>query len=132
MKATTRGYKDILENILDELMASAPEIKGSILVRRDGLLLASSVKERIDKDVIAALSTALLNVAIRASSELQGGRLSHIIVAGDDGNIALMDVGGIGTLAVVTAKDANIGLLLLEMKRTAEKAFKVLSEIMAR
>ncbi|MHA1589030.1 MAG: roadblock/LC7 domain-containing protein [Candidatus Njordarchaeales archaeon] len=127
-----RGYKERLEEILDELMASAPEIQGCILVRKDGLLLASSVRERIDKDIIAALSTALLNVANRASNELHSGKLSHIIVAGETGNVTLMDVGGIGVLATVTSKDANIGLLLLEMKRSAEKALKILTEIMTR
>jgi len=130
--APAKSYKAKLEELLDELMSTAPEIKGSILVRKDGLLLASSVKERIDKDIIAALSTALLNVANRAANELHSGRLSHIVVAGDEGNVTLMDVGGVGVLATVTSKDANIGLLLLEMRRTAEKAMKILTEIMTR
>ncbi len=129
---SSKSYKAKLESLLDDLMSTAPEIKGSILVRRDGLILASSVKERIDKDVIAALSTALLNVANRASNELHSGKLTHVLISGIDGNVTLMDVGGLGVLATVSSKDANIGLLLLEMKRTAEKAFEILNEIVTR
>ena len=129
---SVKSYKAKLEALLDELISTAPEIKGSILVRKDGLLLASSVRERIDKDVIAALSTALLNVANRAANELHSGRLSHVVVAGDEGNVTLMDVGGAGVLATIASKDANIGLLLLEMRRAAEKAMKILTDIMTR
>ncbi len=129
---TLKSYKQKLEGLLDELMSTAPEIKGSILVRKDGLLLASSVKERIDRDIIAALSTALLNVSNRAAKELGSGKLSHIILVGDEGNITLTDVGRMGVLATITSKDANIGLLLLQMKRTAEKAAEILTEIMTR
>ncbi|MGQ4895081.1 MAG: roadblock/LC7 domain-containing protein [Candidatus Njordarchaeia archaeon] len=125
----TLSYKKRFESILNELLSNAADIHGTILVRYDGLLIASSVKERADKDLIASISTALVNISRRTSEELKKGVYDYTIVAASDGNIVTVDVGERGALVSLTKKDANLGLVLLQMRRANKKLQEIFNDL---
>lgn len=46
--------------------------------------------------------------------------MDQVFVKGDDGYVVLMSAGKKAVLSVMARKDAKLGLLFLDMKRTAE------------
>jgi len=118
-----------LVDILSEMESRDPDIKGSIIVRSDGLIVASALREDIDRDLVAAMCTSLLNVSRRVLEELNLGEIESYIVRGKNGVIMAIDVTPDITIAALAKKDANLGLLYIELRRAAEKIREILSKM---
>ncbi|MGQ4834696.1 MAG: roadblock/LC7 domain-containing protein, partial [Candidatus Asgardarchaeia archaeon] len=118
--------RDKLRGILNELESIDPEIEASAIIRTDGLLMASSFRIDIDKNLVAAMNAAVLNISNRAATEMKRGKLQELIIRADNGIIALVNAGENAILSVIAKKDANLGLLLFEMKKAANKVINVL------
>jgi len=123
------SLRDRLEQLLRELENKDPEIEGSVLLRSDGLVMASALKEQIDKDLVAAMVASALNVSSRVMDELHRGNVENIIIRGDKGVVMVIAVDPEVVLSAIAKKNANIGLMLVEMRKTAEKVRKFLEEI---
>ncbi|MBX3136028.1 hypothetical protein KF707_07310 [Candidatus Obscuribacterales bacterium] len=76
---------------------------GSIIVGHDGLVMASTLKEGWDKDIMGALSTALLSTSNLTTKKLEIGKLRQMVMLTKDGDkektTILTDV-DVGILAV--------------------------------
>ena len=76
---------------------------GSIIVGHDGLVMASTLKDGWDKDIMGALSTALLSTSNLTTKKLEIGKLRQMIMLTKSGNqektTVLTDV-DVGILAV--------------------------------
>ena len=121
------SLKDKLKTALNELESIDPEIEASAIIRTDGLLMASNFKVEMDKNLVAAMNAAMLNISNRATREMKRGELQEMLVRADNGIIALVNAGSNAVLSVIARKDANLGLLLFEMKRAAKKIVESLS-----
>jgi predicted regulator of Ras-like GTPase activity (Roadblock/LC7/MglB family) len=117
----TESLRKKLEEILKSMEDADPNIEGSALVRTDGLVMASAIQWWIDEPLIAAMSAALLNIGSRSVTELERGSLNKVIVSGEKGDVVLTGAGGEAVLSVITKPEANLGLILVEMKRCASK-----------
>ena len=115
------SLRDRLKAILNELESIDPEIEASAIIRTDGLLMASNFKVEMDKNLVAAMNAAMLNISNRATREMKRGELQEMLVRADNGIIALVNAGSNAVLSVIARKDANLGLLLFEMKKSAKK-----------
>jgi len=111
--------KDKLIELLKE-MQEIGGINGSIVVSRDGLVIASNITE-IDADTFAAMSAAMQGAAETAASELKQGEVDQIIIETRKGKIISTGAGTKAILVMLTLKSINLGLALLEMGKTAEK-----------
>jgi predicted regulator of Ras-like GTPase activity (Roadblock/LC7/MglB family) len=67
------------------------------------------------------MSAALLNIGSRSVAELDRGLLEKVIVSGSKGDVVLTGVGGEEVLSAITRPGANLGLVLVEMKRCVSK-----------
>ena len=76
---------------------------GSIIVGHDGLVMASTLKDGWDKDIMGALSTALLSTSNLTTKKLEIGKLRQMVMLTKDGDkektTILTDV-DVGILAV--------------------------------
>ena len=115
-------------NILKDMETRDPEIEGSILLRSDGLVVAAAVREEIDKDLASAMMASLLNVSKRVFEELGRGSVDNVIVRGERGTVMIISVTPEVVLAAISKRDANLGLLLLEMRKASEKIKEVLEQ----
>ena len=111
--------KDKLIELLKE-MQKIGDINGSIVVSRDGLVIASNITE-IDADTFAAMSAAMQGAAETAASELKQGEVDQIIIETGKGKIISTGAGTKAILVIMTTKKVNLGLALLEMGKSAEK-----------
>ncbi len=71
------------------------------------------------------MSAAMLSLGERIASELGRGILDQVYIRGDTGYVILMAVGEEAVLTVLARKDAKLGLIFLDMKRTAEDLAKL-------
>ena len=109
------------EAVLKDLEASAGDIEGSAVVRSDGLIVAFAMPRSTDESLVAAMSAALLNIGTRTVKELARGDLEKVIVSGSKGDVVLLGAGQDSILSSITKIGANLGLILVEMKKTSNK-----------
>lgn len=121
-----KSKTEALTDLLKELEASAPDIEASAVVSVDGLMIASALPRDVEEDRVAAMSAAMLSLGERTAHELTRGVLSEVYVKGKDGYVVLMASGEDAVLTALARKDAKLGLVFLDMKRTADKVGNLL------
>ncbi|MBU7044545.1 MAG: roadblock/LC7 domain-containing protein [Theionarchaea archaeon] len=108
-----------LTDLLKDLEATTPDIEASAVVSVDGLMIASALPRDVEEDRVAAMSAAMLSLGERTATELTRGNLSEVYVKGEHGYVLLMAAGEEAVLTALARKDAKLGLVFLDMKRTA-------------
>lgn len=114
-----QSKRDMLTQTLKELEATTPDIEASAIVSVDGLMIASSLPQDVEEDRVAAMSAAMLSLGERTANELARGELSEVYVKGETGYIILMSAGENAVLTALARQNAKLGLVFLDMKRTA-------------
>jgi hypothetical protein len=117
----SKNMRKEFETVLKDLEASAGDIEGSAIVRSDGLVVAFAMPKSTDETLVAAMSAALLNIGTRTVKELARGDLERVIVGGSKGDVVLLGAGRDSILSSITRMGANLGLILVEMKKTSSK-----------
>lgn len=114
-----------LSTLLKNLEVTTPDIEASAVVSVDGLMIASELPRDVEEDRVAAMSAAMLSLGERTANELARGGLSEVYVKGEDGYVVLMASGENAVLTALARRDAKLGLVFLDMKRTAEEISKL-------
>jgi predicted regulator of Ras-like GTPase activity (Roadblock/LC7/MglB family) len=110
---------------LKDLQVSTPDIEASAVVSVDGLIMASSLPAGVEEDRVSAMSAAMLSLGERIATELGRGILDQVYIRGENGYVFLMSVGEEAVLTVLARQQAKLGLLFLDMKRTAQELSKI-------
>lgn len=105
--------------ILKRLNSTSSEIQASAVMTRDGHTLASVLGESVNSIRLGAMCATLLSLGEKASLELNRGKLRQILIQGEEGYVLLLRIGEKAVLAVVSQPGANLGMLLVEARRTA-------------
>jgi len=105
---------------LKKLQISSPDIQASALVSVDGLIIASALPGSVEEDRVSAMSAAMLSLGERISIELRRGDLDQVYIRGDNGYVMLTSVGQDAVLTVMASVNAKLGLIFLDIKRTAD------------
>ena len=105
---------------LKKLQISSPDIQASAVVSIDGLIIASALPGSIEEDRVSAMSAAMLSLGERISIELRRGDLDQVYIRGDNGYVLLTSVGQDAVLTVMASVNAKLGLIFLDIKRTAD------------
>ncbi|MBU7015747.1 MAG: roadblock/LC7 domain-containing protein [Theionarchaea archaeon] len=114
-----------LNALLKDLEGTTPDIEASAVVSVDGLMIASALPRDVEEDRVAAMSAAMLSLGERTAKELARGDLSEVYVKGETGFVVLMAAGENAVLTALARKDAKLGLVFLDMKRTAHEIASV-------
>ncbi len=110
--------------LLKELQMTTPDIEASAVVSVDGLIIASALPADVEEDRVSAMSAAMLSLGERIATELHRGTLDQVFVRGEDGYVLLMSVGEEAVLTALARKNAKLGLVFLDMKRTAAELLR--------
>jgi uncharacterized protein len=121
----TKGER--LAAALNEFISSSPDVEAAAVVSFDGLAMASVLPDAMDEDRLGAMSAALLSLGEQAASGLGRGELHQVFVEADEGFVFLMSARDEAVLAAVTGRQAKIGLMLYEMRHTADVVGAVLA-----
>jgi len=109
----------IIRPILRTLNGKSPEMEASAVMSRDGMSIASVLGDGVDPDRLGAMCAALLGLADRTADELSRGDLKLVLLHGSKGVLLLVHVGTTHVLAVAAKPSINLGMVLMEAKKTA-------------
>jgi len=109
----------MIDRILSDLNKTEG-IKGSMVVGKDGLVIAAQMPSGIDTELIGAMASAAYGSAERTASEINQGILEQMMIEGEYGKTLMTDAGE-GILVVLTDSKVNLGLIRINIKRSTEK-----------
>jgi len=120
-----------------EKLEQEGDVEYATLVTRDGLLIASGsngesedssfmripagipISSEINGENFAAMSATMLGAAETAISELKRGTVEGVTAEGEQTKLITTGAGPNAVLVTMVDKDANLGLIPVEMKRIA-------------
>ncbi len=117
---------DEMVKLLKELQMTTPDVEASAVVSVDGLIIASALPPDVEEDRVSAMSAAMLSLGERIAGELRRGALDQVFVRGEEGYVLLMSVGEEAVLTALARKNAKLGLVFLDMKRSAAELLRLL------
>jgi len=117
---------DLLVSILTELNGSSADIEASGVISTDGLMMASVLPAGMDEDRVGAMSAAMLSLGDRTAQELARGELEQVLIKGDKGYVLMTYAGEEAVLTVLTKSSAKLGLIFLDVKRSAVRIAEML------
>lgn len=117
------------EQILKEiktLTSNTPDVEAAAVIDNDGLMIASALPSDIDEDGVAAMSAALLGMGERTAKELDRGAFEMTMIRGNNGYLLLVRCGHDAVLAVQAGRNAKLGLIFLDVTRSAKEISRLL------
>lgn len=112
--------------ILRKLNSASGHIEASSVMTRDGISVASVLQDGVDTDRLGAMCASLLSLGDTTAKELRRGNVQQLLLEGENGYVLIMHVGNKAVLGVVARPKAQLGMVLVEAKKTAEEILKVL------
>ncbi|MGR9115951.1 MAG: roadblock/LC7 domain-containing protein [Gammaproteobacteria bacterium] len=106
---------------LNKFCSDIPEILGCAVINIEGVITASALSHKIDEDLIGGISSTMLGVGERISSELMDSELDQVYVRSPNGYVMLNAIGDQALLLVLATKQAKLGLLFMEIQRTVQE-----------
>lgn len=101
-------------------------VNGSMVVGKDGLVIESDVSSDVDSELVAAMSSAVFGTAERSAEEMKQETLQQVMIEGERGKTLMIDAGE-GILVVITDVGINLGLIRIEMRRSAGRIVEQLA-----
>ena len=117
---------DELNKALSDLQSSSGDVEACAIVSEDGLIIASLLPQGIEESRVAAMCAAMLSMGERTATELKRGSLEQLFIRGDNGYVITMHAGPHAVLVAMARKDTKLGLIFLDLSRTAEKIKSIL------
>lgn len=93
-------------------------VRGTLIVGSDGLIIASEVAGDTDPQALGALASSVGATLTEALRRMDQGAVSRFVMNGVEGSAVLMTVQDAMLLTLVR-KDANMGMVLVELKGSA-------------
>ena len=115
-----------LDGVLADLRALSGDMSSCAVLAKDGSLLSSSHAPGVDRERVAAMLSAVSNLADRAAKGNGKDHAVQVRVDTENGHLLLVRLEG-GVLAATTGPDARVGLVLYDMrnaKGAVEKAME--------
>lgn len=116
---------ELIDKLISELKKSGG-VEACAAVSRDGLLIRSSMQKEQFAESFAAMSATMLGAAETASTELGKGVPNRVIVESAQGRLIAVGAGPKALLVVIVNSEAGLGLILLELEKSAKKLKEML------
>ncbi len=124
MAEQTRSER--LANMLRNLVNNSADVKGAAVVSRDGLIMRAELPSQAEQVRVGAVAAAILSLSGRSVEQLKRGEFKQTLVQGSEGNIIIVAAGENALLVALTASDANMGMVFLEVGEGAEAVSGIL------
>lgn len=120
-----KSRMDLMQERLRDLQGTTPDIEASAVVSVDGLIMASALPAGVEEDRVSAMSAAMLSLGERIAGELGRGGLDQVYIKGQNGYVILMSIGEEAVLTTLVRQNARLGLIFLDMRRSADDLSKL-------
>jgi uncharacterized protein len=117
-----------LDWLLDDLIERVPSAQQAVVLSSDGLLIgASGDLTREDGEHLAAMAAGFQSLARSASRHFRAGAVRQTVIEMDEAFLFVTAAGQGACLAVLSAADADIGLIAYEMAMLVIRVGQALS-----
>ncbi len=96
-----------------------PGVHGTLVVGDDGLVIASDVADGKDPQALAAVASNVAATLTLALERMGQGQVSRFLMNGTEGCAVLQTVQK-AILLTLVKRDANMGMVLVELQEAAE------------
>jgi len=120
-KSVHEAIGEKIRPILKRLNSVSSEIEASSVMSRDGISLASVMRDSVDQDRLGAMCASLLSLGDKTSSELDRGKLKQVLIEGDNGCVLIVQIGSRAVLAVVSKPTSKLGMVFNEARKIARE-----------
>jgi predicted regulator of Ras-like GTPase activity (Roadblock/LC7/MglB family) len=120
-----KSRMELMQERLRDLQGTTPDIEASAVVSVDGLIMASALPAGVEEDRVSAMSAAMLSLGERIAGELGRGALDQVYIKGQNGYVILMSIGEEAVLTTLVRQNARLGLIFLDMRRSADDLSKL-------
>jgi len=103
-----------------------PDVLAVVIARRDGVVIAYNLSKRSDPRKVAAMAAAIVGTSEAAVGELGQGNFKEVMVESEVGRVLGLGAGEEAILIALVRRDANVGLVLLNMEKCAAQIEEVL------
>src|SRR5260221_611696 len=125
--------QEVIDDLLRKLHSAVQGITASVVVNRDGLLVAAfppgddsdPLVNPTSSPQVAAMSATLIGLAERTLGRLEQGELERLLMEGEEGVMVVYPAGR-ATLAVLVDKTQKLGPVLYAAAHTAKDVAEVL------
>lgn len=93
-----------LDDLLEKMVLSDPNIKAAAIVSRDGLPIASSLPYGIDETRFAVITALLFSLSKTSVNEMEQGQFEEIYIKGREGYLLVKQAGPNSVLILSTTK----------------------------
>jgi predicted regulator of Ras-like GTPase activity (Roadblock/LC7/MglB family) len=117
-------------DMVDKLLTDLKNIGGVIAcaaASRDGLLIRAVMQKEQFVESLVAMSATMLGAAETATTHVEMGVPSRIIVESDYGRLVIVGAGPKALLILLANQNSGLGLILLELDKSAKKLKEILS-----
>jgi uncharacterized protein len=122
------GHMQSMGWLLNSFADQVSGVAHVIVVSVDGLLLASSDDLPGDRaDQLAAITAGLVSLTCGVCRHFEGGDVQQTIVDMEGGSLVTMSISDGSTLAVLVARDCDLGQIGYEMTLLVERVGKALA-----
>ena len=112
-----------MRKIVEDLLR-VDGVIGSLIVGKDGLVIASTLTDADDGEVLGAMSAAVFGEINKSTKRIGIGPLMDAIIDAQQGTILLLEARDM-ILVVIAQRGINLGLVKLEMRRAAKRIAEV-------
>jgi len=123
---TDQSFDDRIKSILTNLNKLSVHIEASSVMSRDGISVASVLSDGVNPNRLGAMCSSLLSLADTTAKELDRGKVAQLVLQVEKGFILIIHVGNKAVLGIVTRPKANLGMVFVEAKKTAQEILKLL------
>nr|MBN2276708.1 roadblock/LC7 domain-containing protein [candidate division Zixibacteria bacterium] len=106
-------------HILEDLNKTSG-ITGSMIVGKDGIVIASDLDTSFEEEAVGALAASITSNIQKSMDRLEQRPLNQVTIEAGSGKLFFSDA-GIGLLVVTAESDVNIGLIRLEIKNAISR-----------
>ena len=119
MDITYQVKAQAMRRIVEDLIR-VDGVIGSLLVGRDGLVVASTLMDDEDAEILGAMSAAVFGEIDKTTRRIGVGTLVDTIIDAQQGSILMLESRDL-ILAVITQRMVNLGLVKMEMRKAAKR-----------
>src|SRR5215510_11236419 len=113
------GKVEAMRHIVEDLIR-VDGVIGSLLVGKDGLVVASTLMDEEDAEILGAMSAAVFGEIDKATKRIGVGTLIDTIIDAEQGSILMLEAKDL-ILVVITQRMVNLGLVKMEMRRASKR-----------
>ncbi|HEU5090254.1 MAG TPA: roadblock/LC7 domain-containing protein [Roseiflexaceae bacterium] len=108
-----------MRRIVEDLI-KVEGVIGSLIVGKDGLVVASTLLDEEDAEILGAMSAAVFGEIDKATRRIGIGTLIDTIIDAEQGSILMLETRDL-ILAVITQRLVNLGLIKMQMRVAAKR-----------